>query len=597
MPRYQVLDPKSLKKYNSSQIDPVRGPKGEVYLKSGIKPKPGTTKVVEQPASVGTVVTQAKEPEKFKQGMEKGTFEEVQVQSFSGAPAGTQVRKIDNVWSILDPDGVWHVSPNLKDSDLQRVGIDTSKIPNEKNETVRPDAQGRTGAYGISDFTIKGKVGFEITPQNLEREFQNYSGRAQEFQRAGVPLGQQTADLPEKTELPDFIKNDPEFQKLPDKEKELARTAWKAAHTNDVLRKIIADKALSEAIKIADPIFKQQLLLAKDESERNLAVFLTGNTEAKNVLNTKLANLKEDIVTNIGRMNSAEAESKIQDLESLRIISDQAIRESSSREAGVAAELARTQRRIDAISDDLKVGKQDISLEEQAALSRQLREYQRNLQSTQEQAVDAGLGFSSIRAQAEQRLLEDLADVSESTKRQSSRQIRLLETSSGRDTTELVAGEAEIKRKNQAERVDIARQIEQKYGFDAIPTDIKNKILAFEPTFAPIGVRGNLTAEQQRRETELQQKQQDLNLQQKRAQAEVDTQIKSLEKEREQKVLDIQRAKEKAVGTSNLTVEDKALAKPLGEIKGVDITGTLELERKRNIVAEQQAIIKAQPVI
>ena len=188
-----------------------------------------------QPTGVNTVVTQPADPTQFRQGMEKGTFQEAQEypnfvtggvvnqqpqpvpapvqpqapeaprfetafvgdlpkeqqQEFEPIPAGVTVKKIDGVWSIQDPSGVWHVSPKLTDEDIRRAGIDPTQIPNELNETVRPDAQGRTGAYGQSDFLIKGPVSSEILPHTLQQELGGYRERSRAMQRAGTQLQQQ----------------------------------------------------------------------------------------------------------------------------------------------------------------------------------------------------------------------------------------------------------------------------------------------------------------------------------------------------------------------------------------------------------------------
>ena len=382
-----------------------------------------------------------------------------------------------------------------------------------------------------------------------------------------------TKDLTDTTSLPDHIKNDPYFKQMNEQQKALFAFQYNVAQREVALERIQAIKALEEATKLADPHFKQSFLLAQDSIERELSVFLAGNKEAKELLDTQLAQKKEDIARDAGRLNDAELEARLKDQESLRIIRDQAVREYESREGGVAAELNRTQRRIMVLSEDLQYSKEQLSLEEQAILSRQLKEYQRNLQATQEQAVDAGLGFSSIRTEAEKRLAEDLQDVSESTKRQKSRQLRDLEVSAGRDTTELLVSKQEIERKNQEDRISIARQIEQKTGFDSIPLVLKNKILTVDPTFSPIGIRGDLVSQQEQREKELAQRQKDLDIEQKRGEAEADRQAKIIERKREQGVEEVARKAEELLGSKNLPKIAGAPA-PLG-----GIAGTLEREK------------------
>ena len=424
-------------------------------------------------------------------------------------------------------------------------------------------------------------------------------GTAQQGQATGgtttppAPQAGGTTTSTQSQPLPDWVTNDPQFKALSPDNKELVKTQWNAIQSSDALFKMRAQKAIQDAIPLADPAYKQALLLAKDSLERNLSEFLKGNEDAKAAIATKLANLKEKLISDAAYLNNADVQARISEMENIRTVSDQAVREGSSREAGVAAEIARTQRRIDAVQQDLQYGKQDISLEEQAQLGRQLKEYQRNLQTTQEQAVDAGMGFSSIRAQAEQRLAEDLSYVTESTKRQSTRQQRILETQSGRDTAELVASKADIERKNQEERTALAREMEQKLGWDKVPSELK----ALIPNLAPLGfvnpatgqmsnLQGEAAQIQAKRELELKKQQDDMARQQKQAEADVAAQQQSLERQREEGVAKLEAAAEQVMGST-----ETAKVTPGAKLIG-GISGTIEQQRKQDVATIANADLK-----
>lgn len=399
-------------------------------------------------------------------------------------------------------------------------------------------------------------------------------------------------DFTDISSLPDRIKNDPAFQALSEDNKALAAFQWNSMQASDALTKIRAKEALIEATKLAQPAFKQALLLATDDIERNLSSFLAGNTDEQKKLEVLLDQKKQDLISKADQLTATEVESALKDMESIRIIKDQAIREGESREAGVAADLGRINRRMSALSEDLKYGREQLSIEEQAQLSRSLREYERSLQSTQEAAADAGLGFSSIRTEAEKRLAEDLQDVSESTRRQKMRELRALETESGRTSTELLATQADIDRKNQEARVDIARQIEKKVGWDGVPPELK-KLLP--DSMAPLGIRGEATEVAQKRERELKLQREQIATERTRAEQEAARQQQILERKREEGVLELERAKEKTVGTGNLGATDLSRLTTIGEKPLGDIQGSLEAEQAQRAQAIQESILKTQP--
>jgi hypothetical protein len=94
------------------------------------------------------------------------------------------------------------------------------------------------------------------------------------------------------------------------------------------------------------------------------------------------------------------------------------------------------QLRIDQIKEDLKTGKERLTVDQQAELARREREYEYQLESLREDAAARGLTFSTQRALAESRQATEQADIVESTKRSFQREVEDLQTRAARGETE-----------------------------------------------------------------------------------------------------------------------------------------------------------------
>ncbi|HIH47159.1 TPA: hypothetical protein HA297_02580, partial [Candidatus Woesearchaeota archaeon] len=356
------------------------------------------------------------------------------------------------------------------------------------------------------------------------------------------------------TGIPEEILQSPEYQALTDEQKELAQFAYNIQKEEDVLRKIRAEAALAEAIKLADPVFKSQLRILQDELQRGISSQIASNTESRQQL--------------VQQIDFLRTQGNLQEAESLAITLDQAQRENSSREAQVGAEIARIQRGIANIQEDLTFNRGQIGIEEQAQLARQVRQYEQQLTQTQEAAVDAGLGFSSIRAEAEKRLGEELGDISESTRRQAMRDIRNLEVTSSRKQQEAEFSQTDLERRSAEQQLELARRTEQVVGSEKLPSGLL-------PTGQnTLGIRGSITEGVQAREQQLQ----NLQLEQQ-----------SQERVGQEKLTDIVRAGEQTLGTANLPTEATTSIAPLGSITGTFETDRLnEISRLQGILEERQ---------
>lgn len=194
-------------------------------------------------------------------------------------------------------------------------------------------------------------------------------------------------------------------------QQEILKTTYNALISGDEAAKADASKALEDAIALADPYFKSQIRLAQDEILRSTAA--TG--------------------------------------------------------ADAASEIGQLQTRIDQTKEDLIYNREQLTLDEQASLASQLREYQDSLSSLQTQYQEAGLIFSSPRAQAEQQLAEQQKLTAESTTRQAQRALRELGTGSLRDIQAATEDIGNVSRKAAEQTLATMRSGEAVLGTANLP--------------------------------------------------------------------------------------------------------------------------------
>lgn len=385
------------------------------------------------------------------------------------------------------------------------------------------------------------------------------TGQGQMAPSQGTPLSQQSIKTELTTDiniLPPEVLNSPDFKKLSPDQQKLAAYSWSATQANNVVSKIRADQALTEAIKLADPLFKQQIRLVQDDVQRAITTTLATNK-------TQVDKLQQEI-------SSLRSENKLKEADDLAIILDQAQRETSSREAGVGAEIARLQQHVNDIQTDLQFNKEQLSLDEQAELARNLRQYKDQLKTTQQGAVDAGLGFSSIRAEAESRLSEELKDVTESTQRRTAREIRNQQAEAQRQEREATFQQEKLRRQAQEEQIALARKTEQQIGSAAA-----QKAGILPSGTESLNVRGQLAE----RTAGVEQQAAD-------RQALID----QLNQKAQVNTIDIARQAEAKLGTANLPSFAQEQITPLG-----GITGTLEQQRGLDVLQRQKELLSLQP--
>ena len=178
--------------------------------------------------------------------------------------------------------------------------------------------------------------------------------------------------------IPDWLKDNEYFQQLSEDEQRYIVNYYNILKINDKERQDILKQALIDAQAAADPYFAEQIRIAQDE--------LLG----------ALGEKKEDFA------------SQQRDL----------------------------QLKIDQIKEDLITGKERLTVDQQAELGRQQRQYKYQLEDLIERARHVGLTFSTKRALAEARLTTEQEDIVESTKRGFQRQLEDLQLRSARGEVE-----------------------------------------------------------------------------------------------------------------------------------------------------------------
>lgn len=212
-------------------------------------------------------------------------------------------------------------------------------------------------------------------------------------------------------DLPDEIKNSSEFKALDDQQKEFMYFTYKSLTATNDAEKLDAIDALNEAKKFADPYFKEQIRIAEDEIVRSI----------------------------------------------------------KSKELSMKLGVERSEQRIKELNEDLTFNRGQLNIEEQAELSRQLKENQINLLNLQQNAAESGLAFSSPRQEAESSLVDTQQGIRESTQRQFNRQRRELETSASRQIAGLGENISDIGRLGAEDLTSLQRSAEKFLGSKESP--------------------------------------------------------------------------------------------------------------------------------
>jgi hypothetical protein len=199
-----------------------------------------------------------------------------------------------------------------------------------------------------------------------------------DFGKDGPPGGIPEAVEDEYENVPDETKDSEEWQQASDQNKKIIDMiqGWHdAIIAGDVALQQDAEAALESAITLADPYFKQKLLVAQEEIKQSVATTTGDYDSSKKSLDEKIKNINEDLVYN----------------------------------------------------------KKELSLDEQEDLATQKRNYENQLYQLQQGMAESGLAFSSPRARAESLLSAENQGVVTSTQRKFARAQRDQDVGSARD--------------------------------------------------------------------------------------------------------------------------------------------------------------------
>jgi len=247
------------------------------------------------------------------------------------------------------------------------------------------DLMERTGTKTVADAwkvanvkvfpTFKGSPyeGKSIPQQFIKTANANTGGDT-----TGNTTGDSTGKTTDDKTTPDWLKNNDNFNALDDDDKQYVIDYYNVLKINDEESQKVLKQALEDAKAQADPYFAEKIRIAQDE------------------LKTALGEQATDF------------ESKKKDLDS----------------------------KIKQIDEDLTLGRDRLSVDEQAELSRQKSKYEMARETLIESAASTGLTFSSKRAVAESRLDTENQDIVESTKRTFQRKLDDLSTQASRGNLE-----------------------------------------------------------------------------------------------------------------------------------------------------------------
>lgn len=243
--------------------------------------------------------------------------------------------------------------------------------------------------------------------------WEQYVGKTpQQILGTGGTSGTQPSGTSASSLVPGEIENNPLYKSLSDDQKKLIGLAYQASTATSAEARAKLNAALAEAIKVVDPVMKEQIRLVQDELNRNVT---STNTDTQ---------------SNIDQLNE----------------------------------------RIKQIKEDLTYNRENLSIDQQQELSQALAQHEQKLYDTQQSMAESGLAFSSPRARAEDLLNTEYQDMTESTQRKYNRANRTNEVTSARDIAQLTKNAADLQRSGSEKVTTLSRAAEEKVGSSNLPS-------------------------------------------------------------------------------------------------------------------------------
>ena len=304
---------------------------------------------------------------------------------------------------------------------LKSIGVDSSFA-----------ARARYAAnYGIKNYT-------GTAEQNLKLlSLMRANNGATAPQATPAPAPAPAAPTPQDllNALPEAIKNSDDFKSLsPDLQLGLAKYYNVLSQGND---KAIQDwnNTLEVAKQQADPYFKNLLNIATDQLQRDIATYQNRyNTDIQSIDN-QIRKLLDDLNTGKRRYDEEFQEQ----LASLQLNREEA-------KGTFEYEISKLNTRIQQLQEDLERNKEYLTLEQQAALSDQLRNYKKQVDNMRETMAQRGLSESTIKEEAKKELEAEHQSVITGLQRRYEYQVKTEELIAQRGTEEAEAQKANLQR-------------------------------------------------------------------------------------------------------------------------------------------------------
>jgi len=324
-----------------------------------------------------------------------------------------QVEKGDTLYGIYGPN--WKALSGYT-GDPTKLPIGTI-LPAKTGGTVKAGTVVKESAPAPAQ-TSTGGVNWTAYYQGvLANPTATESAKAEARQKlaAITPVKKGEEGKKEEEKVPDWLASNDYFKQLSPDDQTYLINYYNILKVNDTEKQNILKQAFIDAQASADPYFKEKIRMAQDELLRALGEQKTDLASKQKDLTQKIEDIKTDLATGTGR----------------------------------------------------------LSIDEQAELARQQRNYEYELENLRETAATSGLTFSSRRALAEGRLATEQTDIVESTKRSFQRQIEDLQTAAARgdrDAQNLLSDYERIYGENVTK---LGRATETYLGTTGLPSDLK----------------------------------------------------------------------------------------------------------------------------
>lgn len=356
---------------------------------------------------------------------------------------------------------------------------------------------------------------------------------------------------------PDYLKNDPSFQALPDDLKQMAVYADSITRADDQKKAEQLAEAFEMAAAQADPYWKNVIRIAQDEVLRSFEEAQGDYQSSFDRLQRRIEEINQDLSANKEYLDLTQQQELASISGNLQDSVDAYNRNKQYYDADTAAQISRLEIDYNKQREDLTRNKEYLTSEEQYQLEKLDRDYSINKENLINVAASKGLTFSTKRDVAMERLNSEQEGMVESTRRQFGNQLAAVNADLAYAEKVKALSQGNIERENvmrQAEILAGLQTAQRKAGEQqtALQTEYAKRIADLEKEAA----RGNVEAE---------------------------TQIADLQRKLGESITGIGRAAETYLGTENMP------ALPGYEGLG-DVPGQVYEEQAKDVAQRQEAL-------